>query len=94
LRLNSSAPSICHKEYNKHSEEELDLLNTIAILTKGVVMNTLEAIEQRRSIRKFKDTPVSDEQLQTILQAAVQAPSGKNRQPWRFVVVKSEEKRA
>lgn len=56
-------------------------------------MNTLEAIEQRRSIRRFKDTPLSDDQINTILQAAIQAPSGKNRQPWRFIVVK-EDKRA
>jgi F420 biosynthesis protein FbiB-like protein len=56
-------------------------------------MNTLEAIAGRRSIRKFKDAPVSDVAVEAILQAAIQAPSGKNRQPWRFVVVK-EDKRA
>ena len=56
-------------------------------------MNTLDAIAARRSIRRFKDTPVSDHALQTILTAAVQAPSGSNRQPWRFVVVR-EDKRA
>jgi nitroreductase len=56
-------------------------------------MNTLDAIAARRSIRKFKDTPLPDELLQKILVAGIQAPSGKNRQPWRFVVVK-EDKRA
>jgi len=56
-------------------------------------MNTLDAIAARRSIRRFKDTPLSDGALQTILNAAVQAPSGNNRQPWRFVVVR-EDKRA
>ncbi|MBN1978805.1 MAG: nitroreductase family protein [Anaerolineae bacterium] len=56
-------------------------------------MNTLEAIAGRRSIRKFKDAPVSDEDIEAILNAGSQAPSGKNRQPWRFVVVK-EDKRA
>ncbi len=56
-------------------------------------MNTLDAIAARRSIRKFKDTPVSDEDLRTILMAGIQAPSGKNRQPWHFSVVK-EDKRA
>jgi len=56
-------------------------------------MNTLEAIAGRRSIRKFKDTPVPDETIETILNAGLQAPSGKNRQPWRFVVAK-EDKRA
>lgn len=51
-------------------------------------MNTLEAIAGRRSIRKFKDTPVSRETISKLLNAAIQAPSGKNRQPWRFVVVR------
>lgn len=55
-------------------------------------MNTLEAITRRRSIRKFKDTPVSDETIARILSAAIQAPSGKNRQPWRFIVVKEDKR--
>jgi nitroreductase len=56
-------------------------------------MNTIEAIAARRSIRKFKDTPIAQEKLDAVLLAATQAPSGKNRQPWRFVVVR-EDKRA
>lgn len=53
-------------------------------------MNTLEAISGRRSIRKFKSTPVPREAIETILEAARQAPSGKNRQPWHFIVVQGE----
>ncbi len=56
-------------------------------------MNTLDVIAARRSIRSFTDKPVPDEALQAILTAAIQAPSGSNRQPWRFVVVR-EDKRA
>jgi nitroreductase len=56
-------------------------------------MNTLEAIARRRSIRTFKDVPLPDETLRQILQAATLAPSGKNRQPWRFYVVR-EDRRA
>ena len=56
-------------------------------------MSTLETIAARRSIRKFRDDPVPDEALQAILAAGARAPSGKNRQPWRFVVVQ-EDKRA
>jgi nitroreductase len=56
-------------------------------------MNTLEAISQRRSIRRFKPAPIPDDALETILTAGIQAPSGKNRQPWHFVVVR-EDKRA
>ena len=55
-------------------------------------MNTLEAISGRRSIRKFKDNPIPDEMLQAILTAGIQAPSGKNRQPWRFIVVKQDKR--
>ncbi len=55
-------------------------------------MNTLEAIAARRSIRKFQDKPVPDEVLQAVLTAAIQAPSGKNRQPWRFVVVRGDKR--
>jgi nitroreductase len=55
-------------------------------------MNTLDAIAARRSIRKFNDTPIEDRMLQTILAAAIQAPSGKNRQPWRFIIVKGDKR--
>lgn len=55
-------------------------------------MNTLEAISQRRSIRRFKDTPISDELVTKILNSAIQAPSGKNRQPWSFIVVKENKR--
>lgn len=54
-------------------------------------MNTLEVIAKRRSIRRFRDDAIPDEVLQAILAAATQAPSGKNRQPWRFVVVSGEK---
>lgn len=55
-------------------------------------MNTIEAIAQRRSIRQFKSTPIPDELIVKILNLAIQAPSGKNRQPWRFIVVKEDRR--
>ena len=57
-------------------------------------MEVQDAIAQRRSIRRFKETPVSEEDVRAILHAATLAPSGKNRQPWRFVVVQGEAQRA
>jgi len=57
-------------------------------------MDVTQAIASRRSIRKFTDQPVPEEALRGILTAATLAPSAKNRQPWRFVVVTGEEKRA
>jgi nitroreductase len=56
-------------------------------------MKTYEAIESRRSIRKFKDDPLPQAVLDRILKAATLAPSGKNKQPWKFYVV-SGDKRA
>lgn len=44
-------------------------------------------LKQRRSIRKFKKDSVSREIIERILDAGMQAPSGKNRQNWRFFVV-------
>ncbi|MFA4954879.1 MAG: nitroreductase family protein [Patescibacteria group bacterium] len=57
-------------------------------------MDTLEVIAARRSIRKFTERPVAPETVNAVLAAAILAPSGKNRQPWRFVVVAGDEKRA
>ena len=48
--------------------------------------------EQRKSIRKYTSDPVSEEDLKKILEAARVAPSAKNRQPWKFVVYRGEEK--
>ena len=56
-------------------------------------MNTLDAISARRSIRKFKADPVPAELLQTIFKAALQAPSAKNKQPWRWVVVSGDRRK-
>ena len=55
-------------------------------------MDTIKAIEDRRSIRKYKDVKVSKEQILDILNAGRLAPSAKNRQPWYFVKVSTEMK--
>ena len=55
-------------------------------------MDTLEAIATRRSIRHFKPDPIPQELLEQILTAATMAPSGKKRQPWRFVVVRADKR--
>jgi nitroreductase len=57
-------------------------------------MDTLEAIATRRSNRRFKADPIPQDVLEQILQAAIMAPSGKNRQSWRFVVVREDKRRA
>jgi len=54
---------------------------------------TLKTIHRRRSIRQFQDKPVEDSLIQTVLDAANQAPSAHNKQSWRFIVVRDEKKK-
>jgi nitroreductase len=54
-------------------------------------MQTLEAINARKSIRRYLDTPVEKETIQALLEAAILAPSAANKQCWRFVAVTDKE---
>jgi nitroreductase len=54
-------------------------------------MSVLEVIRQRRSVRVYKKDPIPEESLLRVLEAARLAPSGKNLQPWKFVVVQDSE---
>lgn len=56
-------------------------------------MDVAEAIQKRRSIRRFKPDPVPDDLVQQLLESARLAPSGSNTQPWRFIVIKNAETR-
>lgn len=58
------------------------------------MLTTKEAIEKRRSIRKYKSDPIPDEYLTELLHAARLAPSGCNAQPWRFRIVKEPDIKA
>jgi nitroreductase len=53
----------------------------------------LSAIAKRRATPAFDGSPVPDEVLSAILRAGLEAPSGYNLQPWRFVVVRSPEQK-
>ena len=55
------------------------------------MLSIREAIEMRRSIRHFRPDGVPDELIKQALEAARLAPSGGNRQPWRFLVVRDKE---
>lgn len=56
-------------------------------------MDVLSAIKGRRSIRKYSNKPVEEEKLLKVLEVARLSPSAKNRQEWRFIVVKKSETR-
>lgn len=51
-----------------------------------------ELLKERKSIRKYKTTPVPKDVVERILAAGMQAPSGKNRQNWRFYVLQGKKR--
>lgn len=51
----------------------------------------MNEIFSRRSIRKYKNKKVSDEQIEQLLKAAMHAPSAGNEQPWHFIVIKERD---
>ena len=52
----------------------------------------VQAINERRSIRKFQNRPISEQDIIDILQSGIKAPSSKNRQPWKYIVVQEKAK--
>jgi nitroreductase len=50
-----------------------------------------EAMYSQKAIRRLKPDPVPDDLVTKLLEAATKAPSGGNRQPWSFIVIRSEE---
>jgi nitroreductase len=51
-------------------------------------MDALETILSRRSIRKYTSDPITDQEIEIMLQAGMSAPSSGNAQPWHFVVIR------
>ena len=58
------------------------------------MMNVMEAIQKRRSIRKYKPDDIPDEVLNRLLEAMRLAPSGANAQAWKFIVVRDKTAKA
>ena len=52
----------------------------------------IKEIADRRSIRKYSEREISDEDIKDIIESGILAPSAKNRQPWKFIVVKGRQK--
>jgi nitroreductase len=59
-----------------------------------LIMNVIEAIKTRKSVRSYLDTPIEKEKMDTILDAARLAPSASNRQEWRFIIVSDPKMRS
>ena len=79
------------------SEAEKQIV--LAFLNGGLMSASLvrrdaqASLRSRRSVRRFQTTPVQVETLQRVLETAVQAPSSHNRQPWRFVILSTQQAR-
>jgi len=58
----------------------------------GKFSSLMDIIEKRKSIRSYKPQEVSDEDLNYVLEAFRKAPSAKNLQPWKLIVVKDRKK--
>ena len=52
----------------------------------------MDAIDSRRSIRRFSDREIPEEVICKIIESGIKAPSAKNRQPWRFMVIQGQAK--
>ena len=74
---------IDRKELKRRWESSLEPIESNAVVT---------AIMGRRSVREFTDKPVPHEVLESLAECAVMAPTGHNRQTWRFTVIEDKEK--
>ena len=54
-------------------------------------MDVIEALQKRRSIRKYKEDKVSKEDIDILMHGAMSGPSAVNKTPWEFYVVTNEE---
>lgn len=53
----------------------------------------IREIDERRSIRKFLSKPLPESEVREIIESGIKAPSSKNRQPWRFIVITGRSKK-
>jgi nitroreductase len=76
------------KELSKNKDTEY---NHAGFHEGKVQMDVLEEIQNRRTATAFLDKTIPKETLERVLEAGRLAPSAKNRQPWRFIVIKKQD---
>ena len=59
-------------------------------MTMQPISDPMELFRHQRAVRAWSDRPVTDEQLDQVLQAAIHGPSGSNTQPWHFIVIRDQ----
>ena len=77
----------CPHAANGASEREASLAKTTQP-GKGCIMDVLEALQNRHSVRTYTGEPVSEENLKKVVQAGLLSASGKHLCPWEFIVVR------
>ena len=70
---------------------ETDRLRLDISFRKGLAMDLIAAIKERRSCRAFLPDPIDEATIEQVLEAAVWAPSPANLQPWEFIVITARE---
>jgi nitroreductase len=65
----------------------LFMLKTFQVMSQETRQNVFTTIQQRKSVRQYQDKPVPKEKTDTLLRAAMAAPTARNIQPWLFYVI-------
>ena len=80
----------CWKPFHRVLAYMMKPLTKVLDMADNENMDFMKVIQERRSIRKYKDTSVPDETIREVLEAARRSPSWANTQVWRFIVVKDQ----
>ena len=77
------------KSRDKVSDSKVDSKSKVEVKSNRDIV--LDVISSRKSVRYYTDEKVSDEDINTILKAAMAAPTGFDARPWKFIVIKNKE---
>jgi len=70
------------------SQQQRNIVNSKISSNSNIILN---AIRERRSLRRYTNEPIPKSLIETVLESAIWSPSAHNRQPWRFTVLQSAE---
>jgi len=69
-----------------------DFYNVYRIIKMVIIVELLDAIDKRRSIRKYSNQEISESLIIKAIKDGIKAPSAHNRQPWRFKIIYGQKK--
>lgn len=74
-----------------HFVDTIKISDFAVFFRKSCCMDVFECIKTRKSIRQYSDMKIKQDDIGKLIEAALWAPSAKNRQPWSFCVIQNEE---